>query len=187
MLKGKSIVLGVAGGIAVYKACELVRRMVEKGADVHVMMTKAAQEFVTPLSFQALSGHPVHTDLINLTQEQEIGHISLADRADAVVLAPATADLMAKIAHGFCDDLVTTVVCATRAPLILAPSMNVNMWNNAITQENIDKLRKNGCVVIEPDSGFLACGYTGKGRLPEPETIIDAIEKTLGKKKIHVT
>lgn len=185
MLKGKTIVLGVSGGIAVYKACELVRRLLERGAEVHVMMTKAAREFVTPLTFQALSGHPVHTDLFDLPQEHEINHISLADRADAILIAPATADLIAKVSHGICDDLVTTVLCASRAPaaarapVIVAPSMNVNMWNNSITQENVARLKKHGFVVIEPESGPLACGYEGKGRLPEPETIVDLVEKTI--------
>ncbi len=185
MLKGKTIVLGVSGGIAAYKACELTRRLVERGADVHVMMTKAAREFVTPLTFQTLSNHPVHTDLFNLTQEQEIGHISLADRAEAIVIAPATADLIARIAHGLCDDLVTTVLCATRAPVVLAPAMNVNMWNNPITQENLTKLRGHGYVILEPESGSLACGYEGKGRLPDAEAIIDLLEKTISKKKIR--
>lgn len=184
-MKGKTIVLGVTGGIAAYKACELVRRLVERGAEVHVMMTKAAREFVTPLTFQALSGHPVHTDLFDLPQEHEINHISLADRADAVVIAPATADLIARVAHGICDDLVTTVLCATRAPVLVAPSMNVNMWENPITQENVARLRAHGFVLIEPESGSLACGYEGKGRLPECETILEILEKTLGKKTIR--
>lgn len=184
MLKGKTIVLGVCGGIAAYKACELTRRLAEKEAEVHVILTKSAQEFVTPLTFQALSGHPVHTDLFSLTQEQEIGHISLADRADAIVIAPATADLIARAAHGLCDDLLTTVLCATRAPVLLAPSMNVNMWNNPLTQQNIEILRKHGYVLMEPDAGFLACGYEGKGRLPEPETIVESLEKILSKKKL---
>ena len=185
MLKGKTIVLGVSGGIAAYKSCELVRRLVERDAEVHVIMTKAAREFVTPLTFQALSGHPVHTDLFDLPQEHEINHISLADRADAIVIAPATADLIAKASHGICDDLVTTVLCVTRAPGIVAPSLNVHMWNNPITQKNVVKLRKHGFVVIEPESGPLACGYEGKGRLPEPETIVDLVEKTVSKKKIR--
>lgn len=188
MLKGKTIVLGVCGGIAAYKACELTRRLVEREVEVHVVLTKSAQEFVTALTFQTLSSHPVHTDLFNLTQEQEIGHISLADRADAVVIAPATADVIAKIAHGLCNDLLTTLVCATRAPILLAPSMNVNMWNNKITQENLEKLRKHGCLVIEPEAGYLACGYNGKGRLPDPEALIDSLEKILSKKKVqHIT
>lgn len=184
MLKGKTIVLGVTGGIAAYKACELTRRLVESGAHVHVMLTKGAQQFVTPLTFQTLSGHPVHTDLFSLTQEQEIGHISLADSADAVLVAPATADLLAKVAHGICDDLLTTVICATTAPVILAPAMNVHMWENSITQENIAKLKKHDYLIVEPDAGYLACGYTGKGRLPDPETLMDALDKVLKVSKI---
>ena len=184
MLKGKTIVLGVTGGIAAYKTAELTRRLVEEGAEVHVMMTRAAREFITPLTLQTLSGHPVHTDLFNLTQEQEIGHISIADRADAIVIAPATADILAKVAHGICDDLVTTVICATEAPVLFAPSMNVHMWENPITQENCEKLRGHGYGILEPDSGSLACGYEGKGRLPEPEKLIQEIEKLLKVKKI---
>lgn len=180
MLKGKSIVLGVSGGIAAYKACDLVRRLTEQGADVHVVMTKAAQQFVTPLTFQALSGNPVHTELFNLTQEQEMSHISLADKADIVVIAPATADILAKISHGLCDDLLTTLVCVTRAPLLLSPSMNVHMWENPITQENVERLRKHGYTVMEPDSGSLACGYEGKGRLPETDALLREIEKIIG-------
>lgn len=182
MLKGKTIVLGVTGGIAAYKACELTRRLCEAGCEVHVMMTRAAREFVTPLTFQTLSGHPVHTELFSLTQEQEIGHISLADRADALVIAPATADILAKAAHGICDDLITTVLCATRAPVVFVPSMNVHMWENPMTQENVEKLRRHGYLLMEPDSGSLACGYEGKGRLPEPEAILDLLAKALTKK-----
>lgn len=184
MLKGKSIVLGVSGGIAAYKACDLVRRLAEQGAALHVVMTKAAQQFVTPLTFQALSGHPVHTELFNLTEEMEMSHIALADKADLVVIAPATADILAKISHGICDDLLTTLVCVTRAPLLLSPSMNVHMWENPITQENVERLRKHGATIVEPDSGALACGYTGKGRLPEIEKLLDEIEKSLKLKKI---
>jgi phosphopantothenoylcysteine decarboxylase/phosphopantothenate--cysteine ligase len=186
MLKGKTIVLGITGGIAAYKAAELTRRLIEAGADVHVMMTRAAQEFVTPLTLQTLSGHPVHTELFSLTQEQEIGHISIADRADLILVSPATADILAKVSHGICDDLLTTVICAVDhkfgAPVVFAPSMNVHMWENPITQENVQKLRGHGYHLLEPDAGFLACGYTGKGRLPEPQAIIDAIEKILSKK-----
>ncbi|MBI2083260.1 MAG: bifunctional phosphopantothenoylcysteine decarboxylase/phosphopantothenate--cysteine ligase CoaBC [Deltaproteobacteria bacterium] len=179
MLKGKTIVLGVTGGIAAYKSCELVRQLREAGAEVHVMMTKAAQEFVTSLTFQTLSGHPVQTNLFNLTEGMEIGHISLADKADLVVIAPATADILAKIAHGLCDDIVTTVICATKSPVLLAPSMNVHMWENPITQENVKKLEAAGYMILEPTEGSLACGYEGKGRLPEPETILEEIEKML--------
>lgn len=181
MMKEKTVVLGVTGGIAAYKACELTRRLVENGAEVHVILTKGAQQFVTPLTFQALSGHPVHTDLFSLTQEQEIGHIALADKADLILVAPATADFLAKVAHGLCDDLLTTVICATRAPVLLAPAMNVHMWENPITQENVAKLKQHGLLLVEPDSGFLACGYTGKGRLPDADVLLAEAEKALAR------
>ena len=179
MLKGKKIVLGITGGIAAYKSAELTRRLVEQGAEVHVMMTKAAQQFITPLTLQTLSGHPVHADLFSLTEEQEIGHIHLADTADLILVAPATADILAKVTHGICDHLITTVLCATRAPVLFAPSMNVHMWENPIVQENIRALKKHRYTILEPDSGYLACGYTGKGRLPEPDALIQAIQRSL--------
>lgn len=182
MLKGKTVVLGITGGIAAYKAAEVTRRLVESGAEVHVMMTRGAREFITPLTLQTLSGHPVATDLFSLTEEQEIGHIALADKADAILIAPATADILAKVSHGICDDLITTVICATRGPVVFAPSMNVHMWENPITQENIGKLKQHGYLILEPDSGYLACGYEGKGRLPDAEVIINLLEKTLSKK-----
>ena len=185
MLKGKTIVLGITGGIAAYKMAEVTRRLVEAGAQVHVMMTKAAQEFITPLTLQTLSGHPVHTELFNLTQEHEIGHVSLADRADLILIAPASANVLAKVAHGICDDLITTVVCATQAPVLFSPAMNVHMWKNPITQENVTKLRKHGYLILEPDAGFLACGYTGKGRLPDSDSLIQEIEKTFKVRKIR--
>lgn len=178
-LTGKQIVLGIGGGIAAYKACELTRLLVKAGASVHVVLTKAGQEFITPLTLQTLSGNPVTTDMFSLIQEKEIGHISLADRADLVLIAPATADLIAKAACGICDDLLTTVLVATQAPVIFAPSMNVHMWENPITQENVARLRKFGRHFIEPDSGELACGYEGKGRLPEPEAIMKELQKLL--------
>lgn len=180
-LKGKNIVLGVCGGIAAYKACELVRLLVEAGAQVHVMMSRGGQEFVRPLTFQALSGNPVHTDLFNLTQEQEIGHISLADQADVVVIAPATANVIAKMAHGQADDIVTTVLLATKAPVLIAPSMNVNMWEHPITQDNLKKLGQAGYQILEPDAGYLACGWEGKGRLPDPQKIFAVLEKLITK------
>jgi phosphopantothenoylcysteine decarboxylase/phosphopantothenate--cysteine ligase len=183
MMKGKTIVLGVCGGIAAYKSAELTRRLIDAGADVHVMMTRAAQAFITPLTLQTLSGHPVHTDLFDLTAEQEISHIALADIADAILIAPATADILAKVAHGICDDLVTTVICATTAPVIFAPSMNVHMWDNPITQENIARLKKHAYPIVQPDAGPLACGYEGKGRLPEIPTLIKALENALKTKK----
>lgn len=182
-LKGRQIVLGITGGIAAYKSAELTRRLVEAGARVHVMMSRAAQQFITPLTLQSLSGNPVLTDLFSLTEEQEIGHIALADRADLILIAPATADIIAKAAHGICDDLITTVLCATRAPVLFAPSMNVHMWENPIVQENIETLKRHHYTILEPDAGFLACGYTGKGRLPEPDVLLQAIEKKLHERK----
>lgn len=171
MLKGKKIVLGVSGGIAVYKAVELLRLYVKAGAEVNVIMTKSAQEFVTPLTFQTLSGNPVHTELFDLFQEKEIGHISLADRADLFVLAPATANLVGKVASGLADDLLTTAIMATKAPVLFVPAMNVNMWENPIYRQNEEKLRGLGYHFMEPATGLLACGWEGKGKLPDPEAI----------------
>ncbi len=171
MLKGKTIVLGVCGGIAAYKAAELVRLYIKAGAEVHVIMTSSAREFVTPLTFQALTGQPVHTELFNLYQEREIGHISLADRADLFVVAPATANLIGKMASGIADDMLSTTIMATRAPVLLAPAMNSNMWDNTLVQENLERLKRHGIRVMEPDTGFLACGWEGKGKLPDPAEI----------------
>jgi phosphopantothenoylcysteine decarboxylase / phosphopantothenate---cysteine ligase len=178
-LAKRSIVLGIGGGIAAYKCCELARLLVKAGARVDCVLTKAGAEFVTPLTLQTLTGNPVHTEMFNLIAEREIGHISLADRADLVLAAPATADLIAKAACGICDDLLTTVLCATRAPVLFAPSMNANMWSNAICQENVAKLTKHGFRFIEPAEGDLACGYQGKGRLPEPEAILKEVQSLL--------
>ncbi|HCU24645.1 MAG TPA: bifunctional phosphopantothenoylcysteine decarboxylase/phosphopantothenate--cysteine ligase CoaBC [Deltaproteobacteria bacterium] len=175
-LKNQKILLGVCGGIAAYKACELVRRLTERGAELHVILTDSARQFVTPLSFQALSQNPVHTDLFNLNEESEMSHIKLADEADAVVIAPATADMIAKLAHGLADDLLSTAILVTRAPIYFAPSMNVNMWDKAVVQENIHLLQKRGFHMIEPGEGYLACGWEGKGRMAEPEEIVAAIE-----------
>ncbi len=174
MLQGKSVVLGVSGGIAVYKAVELLRLLTKAGADVHVIMTKNAREFVTPLTFQTLSGHPVHTDLFSLYQEHEIDHISLADRADLFILAPATANLIGKIAQGLADDLLTTSIMATRAPVLIVPAMNVNMYENPIYQRNEKQLIECGYHILEPVSGSLACGWEGKGKMPSPENIMTA-------------
>ncbi|MBE0598840.1 MAG: bifunctional phosphopantothenoylcysteine decarboxylase/phosphopantothenate--cysteine ligase CoaBC [Desulfuromonadales bacterium] len=173
MLQGKKIVLGVCGGIAAYKAAELVRLYVKAGAEVFVIMTAAAREFVTPLTFQTLSGNPVHTELFNLIQEREIGHIALADRADLFVVAPATANLIGKLANGLADDLLSTTLMATRAPVLLAPAMNVNMYENPVYQQNEAKLRAVGYHLLAPVTGFLACGWEGKGKLPEPAAIVE--------------
>lgn len=176
-LEGKKILLGVSGGIAAYKACELLRRLTERGAEVHVILTSSAQQFVTALTFQALSQQPVHTDLFNLTEESEMSHIKLADEADLLLIAPATADLIAKLAHGMANDLLTTVALVTRAPVFFAPSMNVNMWEKEVVQDNVQALLKRGYKMVEPTAGYLACGWEGKGRLAEPEAILAAVEK----------
>ena len=175
----KTIIFGITGGIAAYKCCDMVRGLVKAGADVHVILTKAAEHFVTPLTLQTLSQNPVHTEMFSLIQEAEIGHISLADRADLLLVAPATADIIAKTACGICDELLLTVICATKAPIIFAPSMNVNMWENPITQDNIKRLKRLGYHVIDPATGDLACGYQGKGRLPEADEIIKSLERFL--------
>lgn len=173
MLKDKTILLGVTGGIAAYKAVELLRLFVKAGADVFVVMTASAREFVTPLTFQTLSGNPVHTELFNLYQEREIGHISLADRADLVVVAPATANLIGKVANGLADDLLSTALMATKAPVLFVPAMNVNMFENPIYQMNQKKLEGFGYHFLEPATGFLACGWEGKGKMPEPSRIFE--------------
>lgn len=174
-----NVVLGVTGGIACYKALELVRLLVQDSCNVRVVMTREATEFVAPLSFQTLSGAPVGTDLFSLTQESEIGHINLADSADVLVIAPATANLIAKLAAGIADDLLTTVVLATQAPLLVVPSMNVHMLAHPMVQANIAKLRSAGYHVMEAAAGYLACGYEGKGRLPEPPAIVEEIRRLL--------
>ncbi|WP_321531154.1 bifunctional phosphopantothenoylcysteine decarboxylase/phosphopantothenate--cysteine ligase CoaBC [uncultured Desulfuromonas sp.] len=179
MFKNKKVVLGICGGIAVYKAVELLRLLVKAGADVSVIMTRSAQEFVTPLTFQTLSGNPVHTELFNLYQEKEIGHISLADRADLFLVAPATANVVGKVAAGIADDLLTTTLMATRAPVLFAPAMNVHMYENPIYQRNESCLRELGYHFIDPAVGALACGYEGQGKLPEPEAIFSAAQAVL--------
>jgi len=179
-LEGKTVVLGLSGGIACYKAAELVRLLARGGAKVRVMMSRGAQHFITPLTLQTLSGNPVSTDTFDLTQESEIGHIQLADCADAVLIAPATANVIGKIANGIGDDLLTTVLLATRAPVLVAPAMNVNMWENPIVQGNINRLRANGVRIVEPGEGFLACGWEGKGRLADPEILLAEIERAVG-------
>ncbi|MBI4745179.1 MAG: bifunctional phosphopantothenoylcysteine decarboxylase/phosphopantothenate--cysteine ligase CoaBC [Deltaproteobacteria bacterium] len=183
-IRDKNIVLGITGGIAAYKACELTRLMVKSGANVNVIMTKGAAEFVTPLTLQTLSRNPVHTDLFSLTQEAEVGHISLADRADLFVIAPATANLIGKIANGIADDLLTTTIMATKVPVLLAPAMNCNMYENPIVQENMNKLKGYGYNFIDSETGELACGYEGKGRMAEPGDILERIEVILSPKDL---
>jgi phosphopantothenoylcysteine decarboxylase/phosphopantothenate--cysteine ligase len=179
ILRDKTIVLGVSGGIAAYKAAEIVRALVQRGAKVRVMMTRNAQEFITPLTLQTLAQSPVATDTFNLTQESEIGHIRLADSADAVLIAPATANLIAKAAAGIADDILTTVLLATQAPVAFAPAMNVHMYAHPTVIENLGRLRARGATIIEPAEGELACGYEGKGRLPDTAIVVAELERIL--------
>jgi phosphopantothenoylcysteine decarboxylase/phosphopantothenate--cysteine ligase len=176
-LSGRRVVLGVTGGIAAYKSAELCRLLIKAGATVRVMMTEAATRFITPLTLQTLSGAAVGLDLFDPTSEAQIGHIRLADEADLIVIAPATADAIARLAAGMANDLLTAVVLATRAPVLLAPAMNVNMWENPITQANLGRLIGTGAgrvTTVGPDRGELACGWVGAGRLIEPAEIVDA-------------
>ncbi|HWM85822.1 MAG TPA: bifunctional phosphopantothenoylcysteine decarboxylase/phosphopantothenate--cysteine ligase CoaBC [Kofleriaceae bacterium] len=184
-LQGRTVVVGVGGGIAGYKAVELVRLFTKAGATVRVAMTPRAREFVGPITFQTLSGHPVMTDLFDLTQESEIGHIQVADGADLVVVAPATANVIARMVAGMADCPVTAVVLATTAPVLLAPSMNVNMWNHPITRANLRRLvSEAGVQVVGPGEGFLACRWTGPGRLAEPADIVEAAAHMLTPKDL---
>jgi phosphopantothenoylcysteine decarboxylase/phosphopantothenate--cysteine ligase len=184
MLKDKKIVLGITGGIAAYKAVELLRLLTKAGADVHVIMTRAAQEFIAPLTFQTLSANPVHTELFNLIAEREIGHISLADRADLFVIAPATANVIGKIAAGIADDMLTTTVMATKAPVLIAPAMNVNMYTNPIYRDNEERLRSYGYLFVPPEKGALACGWEGEGKLGAPESIFEAAVTAISPKSL---
>lgn len=179
MLQNKQIILGVSGGIAAYKAVELLRLLTKAGSDVHVIMTRAAQEFITPLTFQTLSSNPVHTELFNLIAEREIGHITLADRADLFLIAPATANVIGKIAAGIADDMLTTTVMATKAPVLIAPAMNVNMYTNPIYRNNQEKLSALGYLFAAPEKGMLACGWEGEGKLASPEAIFEAAVSAL--------
>ena len=179
------VAVGVAGGIAAYKAAELVRLLQDKGLDVQVVMTRNACEFVTPLTFAALSAKKVITEMFGATQgssnvESAIEHIAVAQSIDALVIAPATANVLARMAHGIADDFLTTLCLATKAPLIVAPAMNVNMWEHPATQQNLDILRQRGVRVVNPEEGYLACGMTGAGRLASPQCIAQAVFETLG-------
>ncbi|MDG1399978.1 MAG: bifunctional phosphopantothenoylcysteine decarboxylase/phosphopantothenate--cysteine ligase CoaBC [Candidatus Binatia bacterium] len=185
MLNGSTVILAVGGGIAAYKAPELVRRLRDEGARVRVLLTRNAQQFVSRLTLQTLSGEPVATDLFDLTQESEIGHIDLADSADAILVAPATANVIGKLANGIADDLLTTVLLATRAPVVLAPAMNVHMYENEVVQANLENLRRRNCKVIPPDNGALACGYEGPGRQPDPPVLLEALAGALGRRDLE--
>ena len=180
------IALGVTGGVAAYKAAELVRRLQQEKLDVQVVMTRAAQEFITPLTFAALTGQKVITDLFSAAGaapanvESAIEHIAVAQRIDLLLVAPATADILGKFAHGIAEDFLSTLYLATKAPVVVAPAMNVNMWDHPATQENLAALRARGVHVVDPDEGYLACGMTGAGRLAATETIAKKVCEVLG-------
>ncbi len=178
-MRGNSVLLIIGGGIAAYKSLELIRRLKERGATVRAILTKAGAEFVTPLSVGSLTGEKVFTDLFSLTDEAEMGHIQLSRSADLVVVAPATADLMAKLANGHANDLASTALLATDKPVLMAPAMNVRMWNHPATQRNLATLKADGTIFVGPDDGEMACGEYGPGRMAEPLNIVAAIENAL--------
>jgi len=184
MLKNKKIVLGITGGIAAYKSAELTREFVKRESFVRIIMTKNATEFITPLTLQALSGHPVFTDMFATIKEFEMAHISLAEYANIIVIAPATANIIGKIASGVADDLLTTVVMATKAPVLICPAMNLNMYDNVIVKENISRLSVRGYLFMEPGYGELACKAEGYGRLPEIPDIVEEVETILTPKDL---
>jgi phosphopantothenoylcysteine decarboxylase/phosphopantothenate--cysteine ligase len=175
LMENRRILLGVTGGIAAYKSADLVRRLRDAGAEVRVVMTRGAQAFVTPLTFQAVSGNPVHTDLLDEQAEAGMGHIELARWADRVLVAPATANFMARLAHGLADDLLSTLCLATSAPVLLAPAMNQQMWAHEATRSNCKILQSRGVQLLGPDSGSQACGETGAGRMVEPASLVEAV------------
>ncbi len=192
-IQGRKILLGVTGGIAAYKAVELASRLTKAGAEVHVVLTRAAREFVPELTFREITGQAVATDMWAKPQEFHVEHIALARLAELVIVAPATANFIAKAAAGMADDLLTTTLLATKAPIFVAPAMNTNMYENPVTQENLVTLKKRGFHIIEPAAGRLACGIDGKGRLPEPADLAEILEhhfacsETLKGRKIIVT
>ncbi len=193
MLNGKTVLLGVSGGIAAYKSAPLASMLKKLHADVHVLMTENATQFITPVTFESLTGNKCIVDTFDRNFQFNVQHISLAKKADAVLVAPATANVLAKFAHGLADDMLTTTVLACTCPKIVAPAMNTRMYENPITQDNLQTLRKYGSTVIEPATGHLACGDTGAGKMPEPEELCDWLlqaiqcEKDLAGKKILVT
>ena len=185
LLKGKNILLGVTGGIAAYKSCELLRALIKQGATVNVAMSENAKKFITPLTCQTLSGNPVLNSTFDTEQNAEIKHISLPDEADSFVIAPATANIIGKLANGIADDFISTMALAYTKSIILSPAMNIHMYENKIVQYNLNKLKKFGFTVIEPAIGYLACGYEGRGRLPEIELITDLVINSIIEKDLQ--
>lgn len=185
MLTDKRILLIIAGGIAAYKSMELIRRLRERGAWVTPVLTRAAEEFVTPLSVSSLAGEKVYRDLFDLTDEAEMGHIQLSRSADLIVVAPGTADLMAKIANGMANDMASTLLLATDTPVLVAPAMNVRMWDHPATQRNLVQLKADGVSFVGPNEGDMACGEFGPGRMSEPMEIVDAIQRALSESPLQ--
>ena len=183
MLKGKTIVLGVTGSIAAYKIANLASMLVKKQAAVHVIMTKNACNFITPTTFETLTGNKCLVDTFDRNFEFQVEHVALAKKADVFLIAPATANIIGKMANGICDDMLTTTVFATKAPVIISPAMNTGMWENPILQDNIAKLKKYGYSFVEPDSGRLACGDTGSGKMPAESLLLEHIELAIGMEK----
>jgi len=177
MLNGKVIVLGVTGGIAAYKAATLCSRLVQRGADVHVIMTESAKQFIPELTLQTLTKNPVYSDTFDERDPSVVSHIHLADLADLFLIAPATANIIGKMAHGLADDMLSTTLLATTAPVMISPAMNVHMYTHPAVMANMQTLVSRGVSMIEPGEGLLACGYVGKGRMEEPETIVDVVER----------
>lgn len=175
----KRILLIIGGGIAAYKSLELIRELKRRSIATRAILTEAGKQFVTPMSVAALSGDKVYDDLFSLTDEAEMGHIELSRSADLVVVCPATANLMAKAAHGICDDLATTALLATDKPVVMAPAMNVRMWQHPATQANLETLKSRGVTIVDPDEGEMACGEFGPGRLAEPVRIADVVADAL--------
>ncbi len=187
-----SVLLGICGGIAAYKIPSLARILVTRDIDVRVIMTEAAEHFVTPLTLATLSGHRVYRDMWADPYDPSVEHITLADECDAAVVAPATANVIGKLAGGIADDLLTTALLAVKKPVLIAPSMNVNMLNHPVVQQNINRLKEFGYYILQPDAGWLACGWTGEGRMPDPERIADEVaalltERDLSGERIIVT
>lgn len=175
MLNGKTILLGVTGGIAAYKSASLACLLVKSGAEVRVLMTEHAKNFINPITFESLTGHKCVSDTFDRNFEFKVEHVALAKKADAVIIAPATANVTAKLAHGIADDMLTTTVLACRCPKIVAPAMNTAMYENPVTQDNLNTLRRYGMEIAEPDSGYLACGDVGAGKMPEPEVLLEYV------------
>lgn len=183
MLKGKTVLLAVTGGIACYKSAGLASALVKRGANVQVLMTRNAAEFIGPHTFESLTGNRVSIDTFDRNYQFQVEHIALADQADVVLVAPATANVLAKLAHGLADDMLTTTILACDCPKLAAPAMNTRMYENPVTQDNLAALRRYGWQLIEPDSGRLACGTTGKGRMPDPEELLEYVEYAVGHEK----